>query len=266
LSFTDLHSHILPGFDDGARDEAQFLDMAEIALVGGTSRMVATPHYDLESSNIELEDIARAVEEHSALLASKGMKLELVAGAEVRINAGLFELAEKSAELARLGIGEKGKYLLVDLPLFDLPVATDEVLFRIQLSGITPILAHPERNRYLVRHPSIVRDMVDRGIELQVNSGSLEGIYGRHARKSASSLIREGVARLIASDAHQPSGRDPDLSSAAGIIERQLGSEAAKIMFQVNPDRVIQGEGLTGAVNGSMGRPKLRILSRFFSR
>jgi protein-tyrosine phosphatase len=264
LPYTDLHSHILPGFDDGARDEGQFLEMATIAVAGGTSRIVATPHCDLESTQLDLDEVSTSVAEHSALLASKGMQLELLCGAEVRINAGLFVLAEDGGgSLARLGIGDVRKFLLVDLPLFDLPVPTHEALFRIQLSGMTPILAHPERNRYLIRHPSIVREMVERGIELQVNSGSLEGIYGRHARQSALALIQEGAARLIASDAHQPNGRGPDLSGAATIVERRLGSEAAGIMFQLNPDRVIQGEDLTPAVKAGVRKSPHRLFSLF---
>ncbi len=266
MSFTDLHCHVLPGFDDGARDEGQFLEMARIALAGGTSRMVATPHYDLETSTIELESITKSVETHRELLRSNNMALELVPGAEVRVNAELFVLAKDSDMLARLGIGRARKFVLVDLPFFDLPVPTGDVLYRIQLSGLTPILAHPERNRYLVRHPAILKEMVGRGIELQVNSGSLEGIYGKHARKSAVALITEGAARLIASDAHQPTGRGPDLSNAAAIIERQLGAEAARIMLQVNPDLVIEGEGLQAAVNGALKSHRPRFFRNLFSR
>lgn len=261
MSFTDLHSHILPGFDDGARDEAQFLEMAQIALEGGTSRMVATPHYDLEGSTIELDEVAQSIERHAEFLNSRHMPLSLIPGVEVRISAALFTLAKDGEKLRRLRIGEASRFLLVDFPLFDLPVPTPDIIFQIQLSGLTPIIAHPERNRYLVKHGSMTKALVDRGVELQVNSGSLEGIYGKHARQSAMALIKEGVAKLVASDAHRPEGRGPDLSNAARIIERQLGADAARIMLQVNPDLVVGGETPIKVVNGD-GRPS-RV--RFFS-
>ena len=192
------------------------------------------------------------------------MPRELGRGGEGGWNPGLFFPAKEKDKRAGGGSARARKFILVDLPLFDLPVATADVLFQIQLSGLTPILAHPERNRYLVRHPAIVMEMVGRGIELQVNSGSLEGIYGRPAKQSAVSLIKEGAARLIASDAHQPTGRGPDLTKAAAIIERQFGPDATRIMLQENPDRVINGETLQAAVNGGVKSSRKRFFSNLF--
>lgn len=227
---------------------------------------MATPHYDIERSDFELGDITRSVARHSELLTSEGLEIELVCGAEIRVSAGLMVLAENAERLVRLGIGAEKKYLLVDLPLFDMPVSTDDIFFHIQLCGMTPLLAHPERNRRLIKHPSLLKDMVERGIELQVNSGSLQGIYGKHAKRFATSLLREGGARLIASDAHRPSGRDPDLSRAAAIVERHLGGRAAQIMLQENPDRAIAGEALTAAVDAGAGGSKKIFFPGLFSR
>jgi protein-tyrosine phosphatase len=256
LPFIDLHSHILPGFDDGASSEAEFLEMAQIAVRGGTSVMAATPHYDLESRSAKVEEIASAVEEHARLLRERGIPLTLVRGVEVRLNAGLFNLAKENGGLDELGLGSSGKFMLVDLPLFDIPVATNDILFQIQLSGLTPILAHPERNRYLAKHPTKVGEMADRGIEMQVNAGSLEGIYGKTAQRFAHALLIEGVAKLVASDAHKPWGRSPDLSAAAAIIQSKLGAEAARIMLELNPKHVLAGEHLKETVGFRLRRRK----------
>lgn len=252
MPFTDLHAHILPGFDDGASDEQEFLEMAGVAVRGGTAVMAATPHYDPENPGMDLQEVPGAVDDHVRLMRSRGIPLMLVPGVEVRINAGLFRLAKEDGALDRLGLGTSGRYILVDLPLFDLPVATEDILFQVQLCGLTPILAHPERNRHLVKSPAMVREMLDRGVEMQVNSGSLEGIYGKAARRTSRSLLQEGVARLVASDAHKPRGRSPNLSGAAGIIHRQLGEKTVRVLLEENPGRVLAGENLVEAVDNAV--------------
>jgi len=244
LPFTDLHSHILPGFDDGASDDAEFLDMARIAVRGGTARMVATPHYDLESPNLELQAVLASIEEHGELLRAEGIPLELIPGVEVRINAGLYDLAEGDGDLKRLTLGGNGRYLLCDLPLIDMPTATADILFRVQLCGLVPVLAHPERNRFLSSRLEAVKELAGRGVEIQINSGSLEGLYGKTAQRSALVILGEGLARIVASDAHNPNGRSSDLSGAARIISRQYGEEAARFLLEVNPERALAGEDL----------------------
>lgn len=263
MPFTDIHSHILPGFDDGAADEDEFLRMARAAVRGGTARMVATPHYDLDGPDLELEDVTASLGRHLELLRNEGIPLELVYGVEVRINTGLYHLAREDGDLSRLSLGGFGKFILADLPLIDMPTATADILFQVQLSGYTPILAHPERNRYLSTRPQTVRELVERGVEIQVNSGSLEGLYGKQARRSAQALLREGVARLVASDAHSPGTRSTDLSSAARIIRAQLGDEPSRILLEVNPERALAGEGLVEITNRA---PRPAGRSRLFKR
>ena len=263
MPFTDLHSHILPGFDDGASDDGEFLEMARVAVRGGTARIAATPHYDLESPGLTLEAVLTAVEGHRELLRREGIPLELVPGVEVRVNAGLYRLARGDGSLGRLSLGGSGKYLLSDLPLIDMPTATADILFQVQLCRCVPILAHPERNRYLTARPEAVRELVERRVEVQVNSGSLEGLYGKAARHSAFALLDEGTARLVASDAHAPNGRSADLSGAARIIRERLGEEAARILLEVNPERALAGEDLVDAVAGI---PRGSSRGRLFKR
>lgn len=263
MPFTDLHSHILPGFDDGASDDTEFLDMARIAVRGGTARMAATPHYDLESPDRELQAVHAAVEEHRELLRIEGIPLVLVPGVEVRVNAGLYDLADGSGELRGLTLGGNGRYLLCDLPLIDMPTATADILFRVQLHGLVPILAHPERNRFLSSRLEAVRELVERGVEVQINSGSLEGLYGKAAQRSAFALLDEGLARIVASDAHKPDGRSPDLSGAARMISRQYGEEAVGFLLAVNPERALAGEDLAEVPAGPQRRSGR---GRFFAR
>ena len=263
MPWTDLHSHILPGFDDGAADDWRFLEMAQVAVKGGTGRMVATPHYDIENPGFEPRDVVAAVERYNELLNIQGLTLELVPGVEIRINAGLFQMAKDECSLEEFVLGGKGKYLLVDLPLGNLPVPTPDILFQVQLCGVIPILAHPERNRYLVEHPSTLNELIERGVEIQVNAGSLEGIYGKSARRMARRLLKEGKARLVASDAHSPYTRSPDLSGAAKILRSMLDKEAPCLLMEENPDRVLAGEDMVEVVERAAPSSKT---SRFRSR
>ncbi|MDD3719117.1 MAG: phosphotransferase [Actinomycetota bacterium] len=248
MPITDLHSHILPGFDDGASNDDEFLAMARAAVRGDTVRMAATPHYDLEKPALELDAVEAAVRERGDILRAEGIGLELVPGVEVRINAGLYRLAREGSGLERLTLGEGRKYLLCDLPLIDMPSATGDVLFQVQLCGIVPILAHPERNRYLAERTDAVRELRERGVEIQVNGGSLLGLYGKTARRSAFVLLDEGIARLVASDAHSPDGRGADLSGAARVIRERLGEGAERALLEANPERVLAGEPLLDAI------------------
>lgn len=245
MPFTDIHSHILPGFDDGAEDDAAFLEMARAAVGGGTARMAATPHCDLDSDPSVIARVAEAVGAYGALLDREGIGLKLLPGLEVRINSGLFRAAEDDElEALRLGGAGKAGYILTDLPPIDMPTATADILFQVQLRGFTPILAHPERNRFLSNHIDTVREMAERGIILQVNAGSLEGLYGKTAKRCALALLDEGLAGLVASDAHAPAGRGPDLSPAALIIAERLGEDAVGVLLEANPDLSLAGEPL----------------------
>ncbi len=260
MPFTDIHSHILPGFDDGARGEPEFIAMATAASAAGTSRMVATPHCDLDSDPAVIERVAPAVASHAALLRAQGIALELLPGLEVRVNSGLYRAAEEGSlgELRLGGRGERG-YILTDLPPIDMPTATADILFQVQLRGFTPILAHPERNRYLCSRVALVREMAERGIVMQVNAGSLEGLYGRSAARCAFTLLEQGLVGMVASDAHAPTGRGPDLSGAARLLSARLGEEAARALLEENPGLALAGEPLREIV---VKAPRLGLKAR----
>lgn len=255
MDWIDIHSHILPGFDDGAANEEEFLAIAREAARRGTGTMVATPHYDLEKAAYGPSEPLESVEKQNRILARENIPLTLIPGMEIRINAGLSNITEKPDELRALTLGKKGKFMLVDLPMIDMPVATSDIFFKIQLCGITPILAHPERNRYLVEHPKALRSFIDQGVDLQLDSGSLTGLFGKTAQKYAISLLKDGLAKLIASDTHEAVGRGPDLTGAAGVIGDLFGKEAPELFLKINPGRILEGQRPLKAVDRKV-KPK----------
>lgn len=257
MSRVDIHSHILSGFDDGASSDAESLEMARAAVKGGTSLMAATPHYDIENPAYELEHVSGEVARLNLLLIEEGIPLTLVPGLEVRISAGLHRLAMHSASgsaacgpgwrqepflpLQSLTLGGSGVFLLLDLPMGSMPIATPEILFQIRLSGFHPVLAHPERNRHLLDNPGLLSDFCEQGALLQVNSGSLTGIFGRETRREALRLVSSGTAHLVASDSHSVRARGPSLEAAASVIGKAAGRECARCLLEDNPARVLKG-------------------------
>ena len=244
MGFIDLHSHILPGFDDGARDREECLAMAGAAVRGGISRMVATPHFDLEGSPPAPEAIAEEVRVVNGWLEDESLELELLAGAEVRMSASLVKPLDLPMPLADLTLGRGGRYLLLDLPMVEFPLPSEEVFFQLQLAGVTPVLAHPERNRFIHDHFDYLPSLVGRGVMLQVNAGSLTGHYGKRVERCGWKILDGGLAHLIASDAHTPSNRSLDLKATCELIEERLGGEAARCLLEENPRLVLEGEPL----------------------
>lgn len=239
----DIHSHILPGIDDGAASDEEMLAMAEVAAAGGSSIVVATPHVDHEGGRFDYRIIAPEVARCNALISERGIPVELIPGVEVRINAGMSGLlAETSAEV--LTLGGTGRYLLADIPMLEAPLGMQELLFEAQLKGLTPIIAHPERCRPFVEDPGLLSELADRGMEIQIDSDSLEGRFGRDAHRLGWALLREGTARLVASDAHSATVRNPDLSKVAESLDKRLGDGSAQLLLYENPRRVLAGEGL----------------------
>jgi protein-tyrosine phosphatase len=214
----DLHSHILPGLDDGPETLEGSLELARAALDDGTELIAATPHVrdDYPTTASQMES---AVEEVRTALSDAGVELELRPGGEL----GLERLDElEPAELRRFGLGGSATYLLVESPYYGWPLDLEERLFRLQATGMTPVLAHPERNAEVQADPERLRQLVERGALVQLTAASVDGRLGRRPQQASSRLLELGLAHLLASDAHAPAVRAAGLSAAA----RSLGDQS----------------------------------------
>lgn len=234
----DLHVHILPGFDDGAEDEETSVAMARLAAQDGISCLVATPHIIEGLFDWSRERILEAVGELNRCLDARGVPVQVLPGAEYRIDPRLPECLSRG-ELVTVNDG--GRYLLVELPASMVPPYMDRVLYDLQLQGITPVVVHPERNAAFIREPALVANLAARGILFQITAGSLTGMFGKTVQKTAVGFFRSGRGHCIASDAHSPRGRAPVLSSAVREVERVLGAEVAQVLVRENPGRIIEG-------------------------
>lgn len=236
----DLHTHILPAFDDGADEIEESLAMAQIAASDGITHLCASPHIVDGLYKSTREEILTAVADLNQLLQEKQIELQIIPAAEYRLEP---DLPQRLSRGELLTINDTGKYLLVEMPITLIPDYTEDILYYIQLQGVTPIIAHPERSPFELNLPRL-RQLVQRGIMTQLTAGSLTGRFGRTAEKTAWSLLQESIAHFIASDAHSATGRIPSLSSAHEKVASKLGSDLADELTQINPQLVLEGNSI----------------------
>jgi protein-tyrosine phosphatase len=238
----DLHSHILPGVDDGAPDLDTSLQMLRIAAADGTKKIVATPHqrhpagYHVGRERAEqtFAEVRRAAEE-------AGIGVELALAAEIHFSP---EIPEGIAEGGLLPLCPGGRYFLLELPVTSVPGAIRELVFELQTAGCFPVLAHPERNFEIAGQPEIARELRERGMPLQLTAGSITGAFGRASEKASRKLLRWGAVDVIASDAHNAGRRAPGLSESLKVAARILGADRAEQLVTENPARLLAGEGV----------------------
>jgi protein-tyrosine phosphatase len=210
----DLHSHILPGLDDGAETIESSLEMARAALADGIEAMAATPHVrdDYPTSAAAMES---ALAEVRAALAAEGLPLELLSGGEIALD--YLPLLDDDA-LRSFGLGGNPRYLLIETPYLGWPLGIAETLFELRLRGFEIVLAHPERNADVQEDPGKLESLVDAGILVQVTAASLDGRLGPPPRKTAEHLLKVGHVHMLASDAHEPDLRAGGLASASHAV------------------------------------------------
>ena len=193
----DLHTHILPGLDDGARDLEASLEIARAAVAEGVAAMVGTPHFrsDYPTSAAQ-RDNARALLQQA--LDTSGIPLMIHAGAEIALDY-LDSLTEESLESLCLG---SGRVLLIESPYDTWPLGTQYALGQLKRRGFGILIAHPERNDEVRRSVEFLREYAEWGVMFQITAASLAGKAGRDAHNVAHGLIDAGLAHVIASDAH----------------------------------------------------------------
>ncbi len=237
----DIHTHVLPGIDDGAGSLEEAVSMCRAAAADGCTAVVATPHQRHEtwwnSDLARLERLRRKVQ------AEVGTEIRVLSGAEIRVDQGLLAALDRwpGAEVSSLA---GSRYLLIE---FSRQLADPDpagLVHELVVAGWRPVLAHPEEIRWLADDVATLARLVGLGAALQVTAASLTGGYGHKTQDRARRLLDEGLVHFVASDTHDTSMRPPGLSAAAAEITRRWGPAAARLLTVTNPRAVLQNQPL----------------------
>jgi protein-tyrosine phosphatase len=233
----DIHTHILPGVDDGAETIEQTLEMARVASRSGTRFLLATPHRRDVTEFSSVDCLRNLFHDVSARVREQGDDLTLVLGME---NHPDLELPNEVAAGRALPIGDT-RYILVELPFVGTPMYAEDVLNKLQLQGLTPVLAHPERIEAFQRNPELLLDFVERGMLSQVTAGSAIGVFGRRVQRFTAHLLKRNLVHVMSSDTHRPSGpRSPRLGPGIAAVTRLVGEVSATAMVMDNPRAILE--------------------------
>lgn len=232
----DIHSHILPNVDDGASDMEESLAMARIYLENGIDKVIATPHY-IEGFEDCSKDMNMVVlEKFKGALYKEGLDLDVYIGNEIYITTDIFDLLE-SSEVATLN---NSRYILIELPMFDMPMSLESIVYELLLKGYVPIIAHPERNRNIIEDPNILYRLINRGALAQLNLPSLEGKYGERIKATSEVLLRHNMIHFVGTDAHSKDRRTPNVKYSLHLLKDLVDSKTYDEITNLNPIKIIE--------------------------
>lgn len=234
----DLHTHILPGLDDGADVLGESLAMAELAAEGGTMGIVATPHSNQSGrfENYCSNELEKVYDTFEKALIRNNIPLKLYRGMEIYAS---WDVAKKIEDGRLRGLGDSD-YYLIEFP-FD--VDADDmgnILESVLNIGKTPVIAHPERYGCVQHYPGVLYEWMVMGCLSQLNKGSLFGRFGRGAAKTASLLLDFDLATCIASDAHSSTMRTTYMGDIKEALEENYGFDYAKLLLYDHPRRILE--------------------------
>lgn len=235
--YTDLHSHILPGIDDGARNVDASLTLLRAEYTAGVRQIALTPHFNFERQELGafLQKRHDAAVRLAGAFRAAGLPMRLKLGAEVYFSPRLLE-----CDVKRLCL-QGTPYLLVEFDTSYYPEWADDVFYRLSLAGVRPLVAHVERYPYIVREPNLLAGLIEAGAAIQVNATSLT-LHKRTA-KLILRLVRHGFVHVVASDTHSMDRRPPMLGEAMALIRQKCGQEAAETL-NANAAAVFAGKPL----------------------
>ncbi|MBH49904.1 MAG: hypothetical protein CMG69_04030 [Candidatus Marinimicrobia bacterium] len=260
----DLHNHIIPNLDDGSKSLDISLAMLKYAADQGITDVVNTVHYQsprMDGKKIGYNLVKDKVNQLQSKLDKSGIAIKLHIGAEVFYLPNLLEL--KDNPLLTFG---HGKYMLIEFPFDQVPNGCNETFFQLKLSGVTPIIAHPERIKPIQKDLSIVRRFIRSGCVIQIDAGSLTGSLGSSSKIAVLELIRQGCCHIMGSDAHDDNHRNFLLAEALEIAKQIMGTKAVN-MVTVNPQKILLGEPIETHVETPISYPETifqKIRRKFF--
>lgn len=212
----DIHSHLIWGIDDGSESKEMTINMLKQAKEGGTKKLVLTPHYLLGYYEVPIIKVKEKAKEISLLAKYNEIDIEIYCGQEVYINRKILENFENKI----IGTINESRYMLIEFNMRNFSVEeVIEILYELQLKGIVPIIAHPERYIKFMKSPSLINEFVEEGFLFQLNIGSITGDFGKEVKKTAELFLKNKIYSFLGSDAHRDEKRNPNMSKGIEILK-----------------------------------------------
>jgi len=255
-AFVDLHAHLVPGVDDGPAGEAQAVAMLRQAEAAGTEVIVVTPHL-FSSHNLvaDVEAVLARRDEFLAKLALLDFHMKILPGAEVYFTTGLSDLLRRH----NIRISLNGSaFFILEFPFDFVFPGSRDFIYGLLSDGWVPVVAHPERNQVIQRHPEVLYEWVKLGALAQVNGGSFMGDFGGAAQASAFTLLRANLVHVVASDAHDDRERPPRLDAVYRRLAPEIG-DLAGLLFDEVPRAMVHDEALPDTGEPRDPRRKVRF-------
>lgn len=236
--FIDLHSHILPALDDGAKDLNRTREMLQIAYEEGIREIIATPHFFASRKSASVEEIKDTIFQVEQAMEDWGFSIKLYPGNEIYYRSEVAELLEEGQICTMAG----SRYVLVEFdPMTDYSYLRDGIL-KLDSYGYVPILAHTERYECLFRKKERLQRVKDHGGLIQVNASSFQGGMFDELGKRARYIMKNDLLDFVGTDAHSTGKRSPRMKDTASYLYKKLGTKRAEKILFGNPRAVLKKE------------------------
>lgn len=249
----DMHIHLLPGIDDGSKSMEETEKMLEIIKDDGIDEVIATPHFYRGYYENNRQAVVKLTDEINRFSMDRGIDVKLYPGQEVFLDGHTLEEYEKG----HIGPLADTDYMLVEFPMEKMPHNGFDIIYELKIKGIRPVMAHPERYRYIIENPEKINEFIDEGCLIQINTGSICGKFGNSVKKTADILVKNGICSFIGSDAHSSSRRKPGLSEAMEIV-RAIDKGTAETV-EDNTCKLLKNEDI------DLCSGRIRVKRGFFS-
>ncbi|KPL59285.1 tyrosine-protein phosphatase [Rossellomorea vietnamensis] len=234
----DIHSHILPGIDDGAKTIEDSIDMAKQAVSEGIHTIIATPHHRNGKYDNQKSDILPLVDTVNEAFKRGNVNLTVLPGQECRIYGEILEDYKRDEILP---LNQSSQYLFIEFPSSSVPRYAERLLYDIQVEGLTPVIVHPERNAELIERPDKLYKLVKNGAITQLTASSLVGYFGKNIQKFSDQMIQANLTHFLASDAHNIHNRTFKMEEAMDYIEKKYGIDMV-YYFTENAEMLVDGK------------------------
>lgn len=234
----DIHSHIIPNVDDGARSVEETFNILKEAQEADFTDVILTSHFLLNYYETNAQELIFWKEKLQEVLKKQGTKINLHSGMEIYITNQMEELLENKKILTLAN----SRYMLIELPLATNVKYFDYVVYYLEAKGIKPIIAHPERYKCVQKDPDIVEEYIEKGCLIQCNYGSIVNLYGREAEKTIKTLLKKNQVHFLGSDVHRENGTYLIILDAIKKIRKIIGENKINEITTINPKKILQNE------------------------